>query len=120
MCTHVSLTARNGHEIGYPNMDCSLGHDGKEKCKLSDKTIAHLMASGQFKKIEISLERELNGSFAASEKTNAELDKDGWNDKDIYRTFEERDFPAFIERVLGAQAMQERHHAPEKIGVAVR
>jgi len=55
------------------------------------------MASGQFKAI-----------FISDDKTN------------FTRTWNEKDFPAFIEKHLGAMGLLERHHAPEAVGKLAR
>jgi len=112
MCEHVTLEARDGSRALYSLMDCGAKRiSGVPMCQMSDKSIAHLMASGQFRRIEI-----------LGEKQEDYKDRQGWSftARGAERVFEEKDFPAFIEKHLGAASMQERHHAPEAIGQWVR
>lgn len=113
MCQHISLTIRGGYTTSYELMDCSRDAEGTKRCILGEKAIAHLMASGQFTKIQVADQEDEK----VSERTK-EIVKMGYNARSVI--FLEKDFPAFIEKVLGAQALQERHHAPEKIGQLVR
>lgn len=97
MCDHVSLTTRAGVQCNYSLMDCSTKRDGRTLCVLTDEAAAHLMASGQFTAIQVSDDKQ-----------------------DRHRSWREEEFPAFIEKVLGAAALSQRHHAPEAIGKLVR
>lgn len=120
MCQHISLTIRGGYTTSYELMDCSRDAEGTKRCILGEKSIAHLMASGQFTKISVQDQEDPKAS--QSDPLARTLTKDeirlGFNAPTV--THLEKDFPAFIEKVLGAQALQERHHVPEKIGQLVR
>jgi hypothetical protein len=108
MCQHIRLTTRSGNYASYELMDCSTTKDELKACEISDKSLAHLMASGQFKEIQVQDQKDA---------TKGQLKYSGVT---RIKTFKEEEFPAFIEKVLGSQALQERHHAPEAVGQLVR
>lgn len=107
MCQHINLTMRDGNTVRYGLMDCT-PKGGVKQCEITDKSLAHLMASGQFTEIMVMDQQD---AAQWQIKTNS---------PSRVKTFQEKDFPAFIEKVLGSQALQERHHAPEAVGVKVR
>lgn len=107
MCQHIELTTRSGSTSRYSLMDCTKDASGVKGCEITDKSLAHLMASGQFRKILVQDQKE-----AGEDK------KYGYNGPT--RTYVEAEFAAFIEKTLGAQALQERHHAPEAVGLMRR
>lgn len=100
MCYHVNLRSRSDSHLSYGMMDCEMDAKGRTNCILSDESIAHLMASGQFKKIEVRDEKPEGGGRE--------------------RKWDEAEFAAFIEKHLGAGALQVRHHAPEAVGKVYR
>lgn len=111
MCEHVRLTARSGERASYGLMDCTKLEDGELACKLTDKSLAHLMASGQFKEITVEdVEDEVKGvKVTSSEELRSKI-----------RTYKEADFPAFISQHLGVDSLDPRHHAPSKVGMVTR
>lgn len=94
MCEHVYLTGRAGEQISYRLMDCTKLPSGELACKLEDRQLAHLMASSQFKKIEVV---DVEGIPEGAEST---MDLSART-----RTYREADFPAFVAKVLGAAGL---------------
>lgn len=93
MCQHVYMTSRNGTEMQFMLDDCTPLEDGEVACRLGDKQLAHLMASGQFKKITVQDVEEIPAEATSEDLKGREV------------TYKEDDFPAFIAKVLGASAV---------------
>jgi len=97
MCQHVYLTTRGGVETSYMLEDCATLPSGELACRLSDRQLAHLMASEQFSKIVVDDVEEIPEGAKSSDDLTAR-----------HRTYREADFPSFIAKVLGAAGLPKK------------